>query len=69
VLEKGANWKQLTWDLKKLHEDFMICNKIKVEEMGKACSTNTIGVLTIFAKKTLRIYSEDLGIDKGIILE
>ena len=47
----------------------MICNQMEVEEMGKACSTNKIGVRTIFGRKTLRNYSEDLGIDKRIMLE
>jgi len=47
----------------------MICNQMKVEEMDEACSTNKIGVRTRFVRKTLRNHSEDLGIDKRIILE
>jgi hypothetical protein len=46
----------------------MICNQMKAEEMDKAYSTNKIGVRTTFGRKTLRNYSEDLGIDKRIKL-
>ena len=47
----------------------MICNKMEVEEMNKACSRNKIRLCTIFGRKTLRNYSEDLGIDGRITLE
>jgi hypothetical protein len=72
VLEKGAKWQKLTRDLENLHEDiFIICNQMKVDEMGEACSTKKIDVRTIFDRKTFRVrgYPEDLNIDNRIVLE